>query len=95
MEYEAFYLPLVLTALEDILQHTAEDETPQLAEDLLARIDRAVEDMLKAPHSCPLFRAWKPLKAEYRELRVDHVVLYYVVKGDTVEIRRVISMSKP
>ncbi|MDR1411124.1 MAG: type II toxin-antitoxin system RelE/ParE family toxin [Spirochaetaceae bacterium] len=96
MDYEAFYLPLALADLEEIYRSTAGAlQTPDAAGDLAAMLDNAVGAILKSPYACPHYHAKRPLKAEYRELRAGGVVIYYVVKGDTVEIHRIIHPSKP
>ena len=89
--YKIVYLPLaeddILAAVEYIADRLC---NPQAAEALLDELDRTAEQLALFPYSAALYRTDRPLRDELRKVPVKGYVLYYTVREDTVEIRRLI-----
>ena len=63
---------------------------PQAAESLLNELDQIKEQLALFPYSSELYYTDRPIRDELRKVPVKGYVLYYTVKDDTVEIRRLI-----
>ena len=89
--YKIVYLPLaeddVLAAVEYIAGRLG---NPQAAEALLDELDRTAEQLALFPYSSELYYTDRPMRDELRKVPVKGYVLYYTVRDDTVEIRRLI-----
>ena len=89
--YRIVYLPLaeedVLAAVEYIADKLG---NPQAAESLLDELDRTAEQLALFPYSSELYYSDRPIRDELRKVPVKGYVLYYTVRDDTVEIRRLI-----
>ena len=89
--YKVVYLPLaeedVLAAVEYI---AGKLDNPQAAESLLNELDKIAEQLALFPYSSELYYTDRPIRDELRKVPVKGYVLYYTVKDDTVEIRRLI-----
>ncbi len=89
--YKVVYLPLaeedVLAAMEYVAGRLG---NPQAAEALLNELDQIAEQLALFPYSSELYYTNRPIRDELRKVPVRGYVLYYTVKGDTVEIRRLI-----
>lgn len=89
--YKVRFMPLAIQDMADIVDYIADVLcTPQAAYDLLTKIDEAVEPLERFPFAFALYRDEAFAKLGYRVLPVDHYLLFYVVCGDAVEIRRVV-----
>jgi plasmid stabilization system protein ParE len=94
-DYEITYLPLALADLEELFHYiVAKLEAPQAARNLRAEIDAAVRNLIQFPYAHALYRSQKPLKKEYRKLRVKNFYLFFVVEETTIEIHRVIYVKR-
>lgn len=89
--YKIVYLPLaeddILAAVEYIADKL---ENPQAAKALLDALDQTAEQLARFPYASALYYTDRPMREELRRVTVMGYVLYYTVKGDTVEIRRLI-----
>lgn len=89
--YKVVYLPLaeddILAAVEYIAGKLG---NPQAAESLLNELDQIKEQLALFPYSSELYYTDRPIRDELRKVSVKGYVLYYTVKDDTVEIRRLI-----
>ena len=89
--YKIVYLPLaesdVLAAVEYIADKLG---NPRAAESLLDELDRTAEQLALFPYSSELYYTDRPMHDELRKVPVKGYVLYYTVREDTVEIRRLI-----
>ena len=89
--YKVVYLPL---AEEDILATVdyiaGKLDNPQAAAALLDELDRTAELLALYPYSSALYITDRPMRDELRKVSVKGYVLYYTVRDDTVEIRRLI-----
>ena len=90
-EYEAQYLPLALSDLEEIFRYICTTlEAPAAANNLRSEIDNAVQNLCLFPYAHGVYRTEKALKNEYRKVTVKNFSVFYTVTGDIVEIHRVI-----
>ena len=89
--YKLVYLPLaeddVLNAVDDLARKL---ENPRAAEALLEELDRTAEQLKQFPYAAAPYHTDRPMRDELRMVPVRGYVLYYTVKGDVVEIRRLI-----
>ena len=89
--YKVVYLPLaeddILAAVEYIAGRL---DNPQAAESLLNELDQVAEQLALFPYSSELYYTDRPMRDELRKVPVKGYVLYYTVRDDTVEIRRLI-----
>lgn len=89
--YNIVYLPLaeddILAAVEYIAGRLG---NPQAAEALPDELDQIVQQLALFPYSSELYYTDRPIRDELRKVPVRGYVLYYTVKDDTVEIRRLI-----
>jgi plasmid stabilization system protein ParE len=89
--YKIHYLPVALDDLRDIIGYIAHTlESPQAAENLLSKIDRAVLKTADNPFRCHLYTSPVKLKYAYRVLNIDNYSLFYVIENNKIEIHRVI-----
>lgn len=89
--YEIRYLPLARKDLHEIISYITEQlKAPKAALDLLDAFDEAINHLRKFPYSYKVYQNFKPLEDEYRVLRVKNYLIFYVVKDNIVEIRRII-----
>ena len=85
--YKIVYLPLAEEDILDAVDYIAGKlDAPQVAQDLLDKLDDTVERISKYPYAHELYRANRPMRDEIRKVSVKGYVLYYA--EDTVEIRR-------
>ena len=89
--YKIVYLPLaeddILASVEYIAGKLG---NPQAAESLLDELDKTAEQLALFPYASELYYTDRPMRDELRKVRVKGYVLYYTVRDDTVEIRRLI-----
>jgi plasmid stabilization system protein ParE len=91
VEYEAQYLPLALSDLEEIFQYICTVlEAPAAAENLRSEVDSAVNNLCLFPYAHHVYRTEKALKKEYRKIAVKNFSVFYTVTDTIVEIHRVI-----
>jgi len=91
MVYKAYYLPVALDDLRDIMRYiTHELGSPRAAGNLLSKIDKEVLKIGDNPFRCRLYASSEKLKYEYRVLHVNNYSIFYVAEKERVEIHRVI-----
>jgi toxin ParE1/3/4 len=91
VEYEAQYLPLALSDLEEIFFYICTVlEAPAAAENLRFEIDSAVNSLCRFPYAHHVYRTEKALKNEYRKIAVKNFSVFYTVTDTDIEIHRVI-----
>ena len=89
--YKVVYLPLAEEDIMNAVDYIAEKlVNASAAQALLDELDQTVEQISRFPYSSELYRTDRPIRDELRKVPVKDYVLYYTVKNDTVEIRRLI-----
>ncbi|MGV8168404.1 MAG: type II toxin-antitoxin system RelE/ParE family toxin [Alkaliphilus sp.] len=89
--YRLSYLPLARQDIFEIVLYVSEHlKNEKAATELVDRLDKSVARLKQFPFSCKIFQASMSLEEEYRSLLVKNYMVFYVVRGDIVEIHRVI-----
>jgi|GEM_PF-124791 len=89
--YTAYYLPVALDDLRDIMRYITHDlGSPRAAENLLLKIDKEVQKIADNPFRCRLYASSENFKYEYRVLHVNNYSVFYVAEKEKIEIHRVI-----
>jgi len=89
--YSYEFSPLAASDLTEIFDYIAvESSSFQVAEKLIDEMQTAVEDICAFPFSCPLVNDSVLRKKGYRFLVVKSYILFYIVKGQKIIIRRVL-----
>lgn len=89
-QYDYEFSPLAERDLDEIFDYiTRELCSPQATEDLIDKIQSAVERVCEFPFSCPLLGNPTLRKKGYRLLIVESLNIFYVVEGKVV-IRRIL-----
>ena len=87
--YRLEYLPVAERDLFDILDYIARDR-PTAAHAFVDRFERVIDRLARFPRSSRAPDDDRLRRLGYRVLIVDGYLVFYVVKGRTVQIRRVI-----
>jgi plasmid stabilization system protein ParE len=87
--YRVDYLPLAERDIVDIVDYIARDR-PQAARAFVDRLDRAVARLAVFPRSGKRPNDERLQRSGYRLLVVDGYLVFYVLVGTAVQIRRVI-----
>ncbi len=87
--YEIRYLSTALKDLEDIFEYIRKDR-PLAAASMLEKFDRSVSQLASNPFIGVVPKDGRLEKLGYRVLIVDKYLVFYVVKGKIVQIRRII-----
>jgi plasmid stabilization system protein ParE len=83
------YLPLAERDLFDILDLIARDR-PHGVQTFVDRLDRTIGRLARFPRPGPQPNDSRLRRLGYRMLVVDNYLVFYVIVGRTVEIRRVL-----
>ena len=90
-KFKIRFMPLAIQDISEITDYIAIVlSAPQAAYDLLTKIDEAVGPLERFPFAFPTYKDTAFAKLGYRIRLVDNYLLFYVVIGNVVEIRRVI-----
>ena len=90
-KYNIQFLPLAIQDISEITDYISDVlSAPQAASDLLTKINEAIESLELFPFAFPTYKDVAFEKSGYRIRPVGNYLLFYVIVGDTVEIRRVI-----
>ncbi|TBL72687.1 type II toxin-antitoxin system RelE/ParE family toxin [Paenibacillus thalictri] len=90
-EYSLRYLAIAQSDLIDIVQYISEQLfAPDAAMLLVDKLDKAISNLQQFPFSGHHYRGVGRLKNDYRMLVVENYLVFYVVEGKIVEIRRII-----
>jgi plasmid stabilization system protein ParE len=87
--YRIQYLAVAEGDLTDIVDYISRD-APETARAFVEGVDRAVARLAVHPGSAPQPRDQRLRRLGYRMLVIDNYLVFYVVIGRTVQIRRVI-----
>lgn len=83
------YLPIAVQDLDDIFDYICQDD-PVAASDLLDRLDTTIGELASYPRLGTVPADLRLQQLGYRVLIVDNYLVFYVIVGDNVEIRRII-----
>lgn len=87
--YELKIFPLAEQDLKDITDYL-NDLSPQAALKIYDEIIDNIASLEQIPMRCPLVKNTVLRAREYRMLMVHNFVVFYVVSGKTVQIRRIL-----
>lgn len=88
-KYRIEYLPIAEQDLTDIIEYITLD-SPQSALKLLEEIDESISNLEDFPYMGINPRDTRLQRLNYRILVVSSYLVFYVVKSDSVEIRRIL-----
>lgn len=84
------YLPTFISQLNNILYYiTYEFKNKIAAENLYNQVVKQIEVRSNAPESYEVFKTIKGEKIKYYKINVKKYTIFYVVKDNTMEIRRI------
>ena len=88
-------LPLFEDDLNGIVDYIVFNlNNPSAAQNLVDSVEEAIIKRLAFPESFEKYRSFKERKYPYYRIYVSHYVVYYVVIGDVMEVRRIIYNKK-
>lgn len=89
-KYEIKYLPTFISQFNDILYYiTYELKNKIAAENLYNEVVKQIELRREAPESYEVFKILKKEKIKYYKINVKNYTIFYVVKDNIMEIRRI------
>ena len=87
--YDLRILPLFEDDLNEIVDYiTYRLRNPLAAEALIDEAERAIEERLSCAESFEAYHSKRERRYPYYRIQVKEFTIFYVVIGDTVEIRR-------
>ena len=89
-KYRVEYLPLAYEDLDEVFNYIA-TESAASAINLLGKIDEAVLHLEAFPEMGAIAKNRSLANKGYRIIIVEDYLIFYVVLGDIVEIRRIVS----
>src|SRR5271157_3217506 len=87
------YLPIAQEDLNDIIDYIQKDN-PDAAELFADRLDKAVSNLARFPKSAHVPNDERLQNLGYRMLVIDKYLVFYFIKENLVEIRRIIHGSR-
>ena len=89
-KYEIRYLPTFISQLNNILYYiTYELKNKIAADNFYNEVVKQIEIRSNAPESHEVFKTIKSEKIKYYKINVKNYVIFYVVKNNVMEIRRI------
>ena len=89
--YKLRFLPLFEEDLNGIVDYIAfELQNPIAAEGLVNAVQQAIEERLPFAESFEPYRSARERKYPYYRIPVKNYTVFYVVIGDTMEVRRIL-----
>jgi addiction module RelE/StbE family toxin len=92
-EYKINYLPSAQEDLEDIITYITRD-SPNQAKEVLTKFDESISHLAQFPLKGIIPKDLRLQHIGYRILVVEKYLIFYVVKNDEIEIRRVVLGSR-
>ena len=92
-KFKVEYLPIAQCDLFDILEYIMKDD-PVAAEQFLDRVDETISKLASFPFLGTLPKDDRLELLGYRMLIIDRYLVFYVVKDEIIEIRRIIHGSR-
>jgi len=89
--YELSILPLFEDDLAEIVDYiTYRLRNPMAAENLLDEVEKAINERLDCAEAFEPYRSNRERKHPYYCIQVKNFTIFYVVIGNTMEVRRII-----
>ena len=89
-KYEIRYLPTFIAQLNNILCYITYELGNKIAADnFYNEVVKQIEIRSNAPESYEVFKTIKDEKVKYYKIKVKNYTIFYVVKNDVMEIRRI------
>ena len=91
--YKLEYLPVALKDMLEIVEYISNKlQNPQAAKHLAEEFVKAAEGILEFPYARPVYQSIRPLKHEFRKIKVQNYLMFYWVDEERklVTIARVV-----
>lgn len=89
-KYEIRYLPTFISQLNNILYYiTYELKNKIAADNFYNEVVKQIEIRSNAPEAYEVFKTIKNEKVKYYKINVKNYTIFYVVKDNVMEIRRI------
>lgn len=88
-EYRLRYLPLFWDDLNSAVTYVADVlKSPRAAEDMLDEVEAKILNQQKTPTIAPKYKSDKKRSDDYYWIEVGNYMIFYVLIGDVMEVRR-------
>lgn len=87
--FEIRYLPTAVRDLEEIFDYIARDK-PGAAVSLLEQFDRTISQLTEQPKLGVVPKDDRLKRLGYRMLIIESYLVFYVIKSESVQVRRII-----
>ena len=89
--YKLSILPLFEDDLNEIVDYiSVRLQNPIAAEDFVDAVENAIQDRLSCAEACEPYHSAKERRYPYYRIQVKNYTIFYVVIGDTIEVRRIV-----
>ena len=89
--YKLSILPLFEDDLNEIVDYiSVRLQNPIAAEDFVDAVENAIQDRLSCAEAFEPYRSAKERRYPYYRIQVKNYTIFYVVIGDTIEVRRIV-----
>ncbi|MCD8000718.1 MAG: type II toxin-antitoxin system RelE/ParE family toxin [Clostridiales bacterium] len=89
--YKIRYLPLFYDDMSEIIDYIAyELNNPKAAYELVDKVEVAICERCTCLKAFEPYRSQRKRKDQYYRIYVENFVIYYVVIGDVMEVRRML-----
>lgn len=89
-KYEIKYLPTFISQFNNILYYiTYELKNKIAADNFYSEVIKQIEIRSEAPESYEVFKTIKNGEVKYYKINVKNYTIFYVVKDNVIEIRRI------
>lgn len=89
--YKLKYLPLAQQDLINIVSYISDIlNNHEAALKLVNSLDNSISRLIDFPYSCKMYKSDESFNEEYRILPVKNYLVFYVVKGNEIEIHRIL-----
>ena len=89
--YKLSILPLFEDDLNEIVDYiSVRLQNPIAAEDFVDAVENAIQDRLSCAEALEPYHSAKERRYPYYRIQVKNYTIFYVVIGDTIEVRRIV-----
>ena len=89
--YKLSILPLFEDDLNEIVDYiSVRLQNPIAAEDFVDAVENAIQDRLSCAEAFEPYLSAKERRYPYYRIQVKNYTIFYVVIGDTIEVRRIV-----